>query len=509
LVLLIRNYRPEPGALQDNNPARGTKNGYNNDMRRPRPTIIIIRFLIALLVVLLIGFLPLREFLAPAPVDEISAVPSTPSPPATHMPTSTKPATATTSPTTPYPRIEQAEPLFIANRADSAVLQIDPHTNEITGRVILEGSIDAIAADKGSVWIAITTGRYDVSILRLDSQDLSIQASIPIYTGWARCLEAGANAVWVGIDSSLMDGDGSGKLLRIDPNQNEINAVISRPAVPRTMTAYAQILWLLEGQDGSGTAARMDTTSRQIIELHDHSDGPRYSYLHLSIGAAGAWVTAVERENSYLTQLDPSSGSVIQTYLLGSTRSERPAALLVGDRFVWVALQDGRLLQIDPHLQNEVWHIQLMPGLEKIHQHAGSIWIENRDEAALYRIDPEQGELLAILSSGTKPAPTPQPSPTLPPGMEPECDADYGTRLAKGGKAMVKLEPPLPNRLRSEPDRRAKILGQIEPGEMINLIDGPVCYNGWIWWYVQSRQSGLRGWTSEGDRDAYWLSPVE
>jgi hypothetical protein len=67
----------------------------------------------------------------------------------------------------------------------------------------------------------------------------------------------------------------------------------------------------------------------------------------------------------------------------------------------------------------------------------------------------------------------------------------------------------VPNRLRSEPDARAEITGQIEPGEIVNLIDGPVCANGWVWWYVQSRRSGIMGWTSEGDRNNYWLSPSE
>jgi hypothetical protein len=486
------------------------KKRYNYDMRGMRPTTIIIRFLIALLVVLLIGFLPLRDFFVPAPAVEIGAVPDTPSPPATRTPASTQPATATTAPTAPGPRIEQADPLFIANSSDSAILRIDPYNNEVTGRVTLEGSIDAIAADQGGVWIAITTGRYNVSILRLDPHDLSIQASIPIYNGWVRCLEAGTNAVWAGIDSSLLDGNSSGKLLRIDPSQNEISGVIERPAVPHSMASYAQTLWLLGEQDGRGTVARMDTTSRQLIELHNLSDGVHFSYQHLSIGAAGTWVTAIEGEYSYLIQFHPSSGSVIQTFPLGDTRSERPTALLVGDRFVWVALQNGRLMQVDPQLQDEVWQIQIPPGLDKkIRLQAESLWVENGDEAEVYRIDPAQGELLAVLSTGSKPAPTPQPSPTLSPGMEPECDAHYATRLIKGGKAIVKLEPPLPNRLRSEPDRRAEILGQIEPGEMINLIDGPVCQNGWIWWYVQSRQSGLRGWTSEGDRNEYWLSPLE
>jgi hypothetical protein len=93
--------------------------------------------------------------------------------------------------------------------------------------------------------------------------------------------------------------------------------------------------------------------------------------------------------------------------------------------------------------------------------------------------------------------------------MEPECDARYPSRLAKGGKAYVNEDPPLPNRVRVEPDSNAEVIGQIEPGEIVNLVDGPLCKDGWVWWYIQSRKSGLTGWTSEGDRNEYWLTPID
>lgn len=82
------------------------------------------------------------------------------------------------------------------------------------------------------------------------------------------------------------------------------------------------------------------------------------------------------------------------------------------------------------------------------------------------------------------------------------------SRLQAGGIAVVSFDPPLANRVRSEPGTQAQIVGQIGPGEVIEILDGPGCANDWVWWRIRSQGKGLTGWTSEGDRNAYWLVPV-
>ena len=44
--------------------------------------------------------------------------------------------------------------------------------------------------------------------------------------------------------------------------------------------------------------------------------------------------------------------------------------------------------------------------------------------------------------------------------------------------------------------------------ERMRILEGPVCANKWVWWKVRSLKSGLEGWTSEGDKDKYWLVPA-
>jgi len=109
-----------------------------------------------------------------------------------------------------------------------------------------------------------------------------------------------------------------------------------------------------------------------------------------------------------------------------------------------------------------------------------------------------------------EPTPTPipdTPSPTAMPSATPDttrCPGAPPSRLAVGQMAVV--NPPSANRVRSEPSRQAALVGEVQPGETVQLIDGPACGDNYVWWKVQNEQ-GLVGWTSEGTGNEYWLNP--
>jgi hypothetical protein len=104
------------------------------------------------------------------------------------------------------------------------------------------------------------------------------------------------------------------------------------------------------------------------------------------------------------------------------------------------------------------------------------------------------------------PSVTPKPSPTAT--LLAGCPGALPSRLQVGQTGFVSQEPPVANRVRSEPDREAEILGQIMPGEKFTVLDGPRCADGWAWWRLRSRAQDLEGWTSEGDTE-YWLVPSQ
>lgn len=87
------------------------------------------------------------------------------------------------------------------------------------------------------------------------------------------------------------------------------------------------------------------------------------------------------------------------------------------------------------------------------------------------------------------------------------CKGTYPSILKVGDRAYVNYEPPQANRVRSKPDKSGDVIGRIEPGEQMEVIAGPKCANGWVWWKVEP-DNGVIGWTAEGDGKQYWLLPL-
>jgi hypothetical protein len=101
--------------------------------------------------------------------------------------------------------------------------------------------------------------------------------------------------------------------------------------------------------------------------------------------------------------------------------------------------------------------------------------------------------------------------PTLPEPATPRPDCTSGwTRLATGGQAKVSEDNPTPNRVRAGPSRGNDIIAQLPPGTVVEVLEGPVCAEGLVFWKVDSDLiPGGVGWTAEGTGQGvdYYLEP--
>ena len=68
--------------------------------------------------------------------------------------------------------------------------------------------------------------------------------------------------------------------------------------------------------------------------------------------------------------------------------------------------------------------------------------------------------------------------------------------------------PGPPNNVRLKPGPDNKLLGKIYAYQIVFVVDGPKCADGLVWWYVRDYETGLEGWTGEGDAKGYWLMPL-
>jgi hypothetical protein len=87
-----------------------------------------------------------------------------------------------------------------------------------------------------------------------------------------------------------------------------------------------------------------------------------------------------------------------------------------------------------------------------------------------------------------------------------QCPGAPTLSLKPGDWAQVSLDPPLPNNIRRQPGLSSELIGIIQPGETVRLLKGPLCVDGYAWWFVRSLD-GLEGWTAEGNASNYWLIP--
>ena len=89
------------------------------------------------------------------------------------------------------------------------------------------------------------------------------------------------------------------------------------------------------------------------------------------------------------------------------------------------------------------------------------------------------------------------------------CSEQDYTRLHEGDRVAVSQEPPLSSRVRSSPQISGPVVGVLEPGEEADLLVGPVCGDGYLWWYVAPENGSAAGWVAEGDAEGAWLVPIE
>ena len=88
-----------------------------------------------------------------------------------------------------------------------------------------------------------------------------------------------------------------------------------------------------------------------------------------------------------------------------------------------------------------------------------------------------------------------------------ECLGAPAPQMKLGDVAIVTQEDERPLNVRREPNLGARTLTQLLPGDTFQVIGGPVCEGGYLWWEVRL-DNGTVGWSAEGDLDHYYFTPL-
>ena len=96
--------------------------------------------------------------------------------------------------------------------------------------------------------------------------------------------------------------------------------------------------------------------------------------------------------------------------------------------------------------------------------------------------------------------PTQAPQPTQAPVISSDCKTP--ARLVAGDYAV--LSPGQNNNVRQSWSANSQLFGEIYPGEIVYVHNGPVCNEGYNWYLVSN--DFIYGWTAEGFGGSYWLT---
>jgi hypothetical protein len=287
---------------------------------------------------------------------------------------------------TPMDAVYAAGSLWVSDFT-GAVLQLDPGTHRLAGRVDVPGSPESIAADPRSVWVQTAAGECRGELIRIDPESRRIVAHTPLpYPSEGEgqgALAADSSGVWVkhgctwggGVDrvspagrltarvtvpgvnsvDGLAAAGGSVWALGHDGTVREVDAATGRvrrrwpQLAPLSLSDSTSMNTNALVADGTGAWAL--STLRQAIFRIQHGRVTRRIPIDplarplLAVAAGALWITSVDRMGSdyRLIRIDPDTGRSTATLDLGP---QPPVAVVAADGNIYVVTANGRTLVI-------------------------------------------------------------------------------------------------------------------------------------------------------------------
>lgn len=403
-------------------------------------------------------------------------------------------------------------PVWVANPPDKTVLRVDPINNSITARVTVEGHPETVVAGEGAVW---ALDRKNNLIFRIDPQSNQVAQTLRLPPGSAGDIVAGSGAIWVGMTGPIDLTDQKpgqveevtpqGMVVQIDPKTNQIANQYAIQPVSRLLI-HGTALWILSRSIIDTPVQVIDLDSRQGMAMPFHNAPEWLPAEAFAVDSSNIWLFSSAYAKIFRASLD---GRVDAAISLPESQPTGYADLLLHGGSLWAATPWGTVLRIDPssnHIQASINLNTPLTALIAGNAADHALWALSQPAGILFRIDLTTNQVVAQIKTGSLLEPTVVPSPTPRIVLSKPCPDAATSRLKIGDLAYVTKDPPIPNRIRKDPNTDGEILGYITPGGSMQILDGPTCANGWVWWRVKN--ADLEGWTAEGDKDTYWLIPL-
>lgn len=226
-----------------------------------------------------------------------------------------------------------------------------------------------LASGFGSIWVP-SCGNH--SVVRIDSATAKAIAEIPADPANSEGgITIGSGSVWIVTKPST--------LVRIDPAANKVAASIPLPSGSENPFFSDGFVWVSSFEHNS--LLKIDPKTNAVVATISTGPKPRF----LTSGAGSIWT--LNQGDGSITRVDEKTGKPIATIQCGL---QGPGGeITFGAGFVWAALFDFPLTQVDPKT-NAVVKQWAGKGGDGVRFGHGSVWLSNYMQQNVWRISPDQ-----------------------------------------------------------------------------------------------------------------------
>lgn len=264
-----------------------------------------------------------------------------------------------------------ADSLLLPNSAKGTLDRLDPKTNK-PGEAIdgLRDPCGGAVTAFGSIWVPSCAAQ---SLVRVDPKTWKITGQAASGVGAALpALAATDDSIWVLSDNKTT-------LSRVDPDQNAVVAEIRLPANCNSLTFGETALWVTCPSEDR--LLRINPQTNLVEKSIAVSGQPEA----VAIGENSVWVYC--RKEGRVERIDPKTNKSVKT--IETSVAGAAGAMAFGLGSLWLTQEGFPLTRIDPQAETvaqQFWGA----GGGAIQVAANALWLSNRNEKTLWRIDPKR-----------------------------------------------------------------------------------------------------------------------
>jgi virginiamycin B lyase len=258
---------------------------------------------------------------------------------------------------------------WVASARVNHVVQLDATTNKPGLIANIQRPCSGLTVGFGSIW-SPSCGKKVLT--RIDPATAKVTAEIPADPANSEGgITAGAGSIWMVIKPS--------SLIRVDPETNKIVSTLALPSGSENPAFGDGFIWISSFEHNQ--LLKVDPSSNSIVATIAIGSRPRF----LTIGDGSVWT--LHQGDGSISRVDMKSGKVVATIQAGL--SGPGGDISFGDGYLWAALFDFPLTQIDPKT-NAVIKQWAGQGGDGMRAGMGSVWLSNLRQQTVWRISPDQ-----------------------------------------------------------------------------------------------------------------------